>query len=149
MITKPTSSLIDLLAREFGILSVIVLASMLLMNVRLHERQIERMHGTVIYTTNARKADAVRLADQLVAHRLFAGTPSTVRLDRVDGVHEVKLVVEPAAIDQPGIRQRLKNVFHTISTGAFGSDPAIVRLTDENFNAYDVLVDSSAPENPI
>ena len=135
------SALLHRLSIDSVIFSVIVVATMLLMSVRLHNRVVERDRGMVIYTPTVAKETAHQLAGSLKHHGLFRGTPSSVFLDQTDAVHEIRIVVAQESLNTGNGRQRLADAFNVICGDVFKTNAARVQLSNDAFEPYAVLLE--------
>ena len=141
MMVRATQTLLRRLAGDFSILAVIVAATILLLNFRIHDRQIERARGLVIYSPAIDQSLAIRLCDEMLAVGLFDGVPHFLYLDFIAGVYDLHVVVLPEVLNSDVIQQRLADVLHRVCVSVFDYETVIVRLADEDSQLHGVLLE--------
>jgi len=120
------------LPREFVILAVLVACTMLVLNVRYHDRVIDQSHGLVFYTPDVEKVHAVRLSNELTSIGVFDGIPRVIRLENADGTHQIQVAVAPETFDSVGTKGLLTTVFRSVCEKVFQDETAEVWLIDEH-----------------
>ncbi|MCH2202822.1 MAG: hypothetical protein MK102_12695 [Fuerstiella sp.] len=134
-------TLLRCVAGDFCILLVIVAATLVLLNFRIHDRQIDRARGLVVYSPVVDKSLAIRLCDEMVAVGLFDGVPHLLYLDFVAGVYDLYVVVAPEVLNSDVIQQRLADALHGVCVSVFDDESVIVRLEDEDSQQHGVLLE--------
>lgn len=141
MIESPKRNLFTQMAIEISILASIALVTLLLLNIRIHSRQIERAHSQVIYSTHCDKSLALRLTNQMEARGLFDGVPHLVYLNKTDGVFKLSILVAPEAFYSVELQQQLADLFHGICQSTFEQHPVDIGMTDEDFKNTRMLIE--------
>lgn len=141
MIESPKRNLVTHMAIEISLLAGIALVTLLLLNIRIHSRQIERAHSQVIYSVRCDKSLALQLTDQMEARGLFDGVPHLFYLERTDAAFELSVLVAPEAIYSVELQQQLADLFYGICESAFGQHPVDVGITDEDFEHTRLLIE--------
>ena len=141
MIESPKRNLVVHLAVEISLLAGIGLVTLLLINIRIHSRQIERAHSQVIYSPRCDKSLALQLTDQMEAIGLFDGVPHLFYLDRTDGAFELSVLVAPEAIYSAELQQPLADLFYRICQSTFEKHPVDVWMTNEDFEKTRILIE--------
>lgn len=141
MIESPKRNLVTHMAIEISLLTGIALITLLLLNIRIHRRQIERAHSQVIYSARCDKSLALRLTDQIEARGLFDGVPHLFYLDRTDAAFELSILVAPEAIYSVELKQQLADLFYGICQSTFEQHPVDVGITDEDFEHTHMLIE--------
>lgn len=119
------------LSRDTTILAVIVCITMLLMNLRYHERYLEQNRSVLMYTTDVDKPRALQLFQAMADAGLFDGQQHSFLLSRPLGVWELSIHASPATLRTPASQQLLKDFFLPLCEGVFGEERLRVHLTDE------------------
>lgn len=148
MIESSKRNIVVYLAIEISVLAGIALATLLLINIRIHDRQIERAHSQVVYSPDCDKSLALRLTDEMEAMGLFDGVPHLFYLDGTDGALELLLAVAPKAIQSVELQQLLADVFHKICQSTFEQHPVDVWMTDENYEKHRILIEYRPDGDP-
>lgn len=126
-----TPSLLRRLNMELAILAVIVVVTMLLMSIRVHDRYIERRRATLMYTTDVDRGRAMALVDAMDAGGLLDGLDHGFSLSRPEDVWEFHAYASEETLQTPYNQQVLREVLIPICRSVFGNDSVNVRLTDE------------------
>ena len=148
MTESPKRRFVIHLAVEVSILAGIALVTLLLINWRIHDRQIERAHSQVIYSPGCDKALALRLMDEMEARGLFDGLPHLFYLDEISGTLELLVVVAPEALQSVERQQQLAGLFRGICQSVFEQHPVDVWMTDEYFGKHRILIEYRPDRSP-
>lgn len=132
MTETSSRSLIHRLSTECSILAIIVCVTMLLMNIRAHERYVEHNRSVLRYSTDVDKPSALRLMNELRRRGLLDGERRAFSLSHPDAAWELGVFVSEATLLSPRNQQLLKEFLVPVCQSVFGDDPVRVSLTDED-----------------
>lgn len=135
------------LVGDVAILSVIVFVTMLLMNICVHDRHIERERGLLIYTPEVDKSVAIRLSNAMATAGLFDGVRHVFWLGSVNSSLELHVVASPETLRTPENQELLEGAFRQICENVFANEQVIVRLTDEDLEPRMLLFRHSQSES--
>lgn len=135
------------LVGDVVILSAIVFVTMLLMNICVHDRHIERDRGLLIYTPDIHKTMALQLSNAMAAAGLFDGGNHVFWLGLVEDSLELHVVASPDTLKRAENQKLLEDVFRHICLHVFDAEEVTVRLTDENLEPQMLLFQHSPPES--
>ncbi len=142
---RASGTLMKRLTVEFTVLAAIVAGTMLLMNVRVHERYIEDRRAILRYEADVDKSTALHLMQALSDSGVIGGNDLAFALGRADDTWEFHAVALPETLESPQKQQQLRELFRPICRRVFGDGRVHVRLTDDELNPVVLLL----VQNPV
>ena len=129
------------IVRDIFILLAICSTAWLLMHIRLHARQTEKMRAQVVYSTDMDRQSAESLMNGLEKVGFLNGVPRPYHIDRLDDVIQLLVVAEPDILSDPQVEGLLRSAFSEVCGLAFPDEQVTVSLTDTNLSPFLQLIE--------
>jgi len=129
------------LLRDVGILWMLCTITWGVMQIRGGKnRRVELNRGEMYYSPRVSFAAAQDLSTYMVRAGAFSGRPTTMMLDRDDGIYQLKMVVIPELLDLPGARRQAEQFGRRVCQEFFNGKSAAVHLANDQLQSFELLV---------
>lgn len=93
----------------------------------------------VYYTKNVTEAEAKKFGEYLIKEDMASGKKSSIQLDKSGSNYQVRMVIDPAKVNDPDTQAAFKSLAGQFSDEVFNKAATEVHLCDDSFKTVKVV----------